>query len=72
MVQRRSLSSDLSLFFSGSPVQCCPAAAVFLLSMLSKRGTRRAVPTVSRGSISRLFIGPLVDSNVTLDTANEN
>ena len=36
--------------FSGSPVQCCPAAAVCLSSVLSTHGTRRAVPTVSRGS----------------------
>ena len=50
VVKHRSLNSELSLCFSGSPVQCCPAAAVCLLSVLSTHGTGRAVPTVSRGS----------------------
>ena len=50
MVKRRSLNSELSLCFSGSPVQCCLAAAVCISSMLSTRGTRRDVPTVSWGS----------------------
>ena len=31
-------------------VQCCPAAAVCPTSVLSTHGTRRAIPTVSRGS----------------------
>ena len=50
VVKSRSLGSGLSLCFSGLPVQCCPAADVCLSSVLSTRGTCRAVPEVSRGS----------------------
>ena len=50
-VKFRSLNSELSLHFSGlTPVQCCQAASVCLSFVLSTRGTRRAVPTVSRRS----------------------
>ena len=50
VVKGRSLNSELTLCFSGStPVQCCLAAAVCLSSVLPIRGTRHAVPTVSRG-----------------------
>ena len=40
----------VSLVYVLAPFECCLAAAVYLSSMLSIRGTRHAVPTVSRGS----------------------
>ena len=59
VVKCRSLNSELSPCFSGStPVQFCPDAVVCLSSVLPTRGTRHAVPTVSRGSTyNSLMVG---------------